>query len=1027
MIHPILKIFMILGVKSISFIIIRPSYKMISSNINQILACLTIYDQPPEQDTSPSLSPNVSSKIRFPRRKIKKPLTLYPRYNQQKAKTPSSILILSTKNSTSISPYKPPNLRLKLSKSRTASSQKYSNNKSTPLPKLCSTKCSANLDFSPIQNRRKKGKSLEPAPYLTIKSEISKKNYFKALSIADQFLSNNKDNEIVFYRGLCYMKTGMYAEALEDFRDLYKNSSQISEVLYRVYKCLIKLELWTKADKIIGLCEKKFPNSKKTNYYRGKNEYYKKNYEVAAEELRKSCRAKAFLMISNCWKHLKDYEKAVKYLEKYYKTHQDKENYYLAYGKLNYTFKKYDCSLSHLQSALDINKTNITALYYTAKCKLALNDYEDSEFLLEKIAHKHKIPLLATKAIFKLSDIKLKKNDIYGAFACLKRKKYQKLSNNKTLHEKTVEGMFEIAQQNFETAIKIFSEISELEKRSEWLYRCWNYRAYAYFVLSDFKSSAEDYEKAKRIKELDKASEHNFKIALVMVRYEEMDFEGALKELDYSFFSQFSNPMWQIIRIYCLIFKGKDKANYSSALIEINSVQSTSSEPEFLFLGSILNYLNKKPSKALKQINKCVSLTHSKCYFSCILKGFYNIAMLKHREAYQEFCKAYKLNSDLPNIYPYRALCANYISLRSECFDDVLKLLEINDSNAYFLAIYILIISDNIDKALELLSKVEETDDALLIKTHCEILRENFHEAINIANKVKENNMSNDIYILEGLKEGKVRTRGPGVIFVERYSLWIDAIKEIYQGEYKCAARYFEILIQFSLKLNENLAFPSNPDSQYENCEILYNLALCNIFIKTEKSLLSAKSILKEISLLLNRKKTAELLLLCGVIEMQLNNNSEADEYFEQAKQASSKVIKKFLNKEIMHIQPFHAVASVCSELPLIPFPNCENVMLKPVLKLPSMLCPIDILDTQGLILQVLAFCKIQVRPEIPWMKKVMNTYKFTEQKLQESFYCESESQSKKKLLKKYKSFTKVNKSEDQGHAVKISKSLSLI
>ncbi|OMJ81830.1 hypothetical protein SteCoe_17592 [Stentor coeruleus] len=998
---------------------------MISSNINQILACLSIYDQPPEQDTSPSLSPNVSSKIRFPRRKIKKPLTLNPRYIQQKANTPSSILILSTKDSATLSPYRPPNFRLKLSKSRTASSQKYSNNKSSPLPKLNSTKGSANLDFSPIQNRRKKGKSLEPAPYLSIKSEISKKNYFKALSIADQFLLNNKDNDVVYYRGLCYMKTGMYSQALEDFRDLYKNYNQTAEVLYRVYKCLIKLEMWTKADKIIGLCEKKFPNSKKTNYYRGKNEYYKKNYEVAVDELRKSCRAKAFLMISNCWKHLKDYEKAVKYLEKHYKNHQDKENYYLAYGKLNYAFKKYDCAIQHLQSSLNIIKNNKTALYYMAKCKFALNDYEDSELILEKIAHKHKIPDLATRAIFKLSNIKLQKNDIYGAFACLKRKRSQKISNNKILHEKTVEGIFEIAQQNFEAAIKIFSEVVELEKRSEWLYRCWNYRAYAHFVLRDFKSSAEDYEKAKKVKELDKASEHNFKIAVVMVKYEEMDYEGALKELDYSFFSQFSNPMWQIIRIYCLIFK--DKGNYSSALIELNSVQSTSSEPEFLFLGSILNYLNKKPFKALKQINKCLSLTHSKCYFSCILKGFYNIAMLKHREAYQDFCKAYTLNIDLPNIYPYRALCANYINLSSECFDDILKLLEINDPNAYFLAIYILIISDNIDKALELLNKIQETDDTLLIKAHCEILRENFQEAINLANKVKENNMSNDIYILEGLNEGKVRTRGPGVIFVERYSLWIDAIKEIYQGGYKCAARYFEIIIQFSLKHNDNLAFPSNPDIQHENCETLYNLAICNIFIKTEKSLSSAKSILEEISLLLDGEKTAQLLLLCGIIEMQLNHTLEADEYFDRAKNANSKVIKKFLNREIMHIQPFHTVASVCSELPLIPFPNYDYIMLKPVLKLPSMQCPIDILDTQGLILQILAFCKIQVRPEIPWMKKVMNTYKFTEQKLQESFYCESESQSKKKILKKYKSFVKVNKSEDQGHVAKISKSLSLI
>lgn len=771
-----------------------------------------------------------NSKPRFMRR-LQTPSPLCLKTVSSSLKTPSTNQ-LKVKFLLQTSPYKIIPTRISLSSSKPASHPKCPSNKSSPLPGLATSNIYESSEVFSNQNRKRNVKNLVSTPYLLIKKYLKNKNYLKALDLSEKLLKNPEDIKAGYYKALCLMKIGYVSQALDEFQWLKRTTKMSANVLLGIYKCFIKLGNRERAQDALDVCLKRFPECKLSLYYKGKAEFACKNYKQAIEELKKSRLGKGFLMISQSWKALNAYELALKYLGKFKNYKPNLELYLFELGKLDYRFAKYLTSLTHLNLAIKINKNNKKILYYISKCKSALEDYEDAELSYEKVANKTHDPVLATRAVLRITRLKTGNHDYYGAFSSLKRIRNKDLTPKKTLFVKYVEAMYSIVQQDYKYAIEMLSEVWDKDSDKDNKARYMVYKAYAYFSLGDYIAAYRTYKEVQD--SLDKASEFNYKIAGCMIKYQEKDYIGALKDLDFEFFNKYYNPMWKVLRVFCLIFINKAINDFTLACSELEDIETPSQDYEITILRAVIKYLFFDYYTSIDYIDKYFEISPRPSYLAYIIRAFSYISLSKYTEAYEDLSKALIFNPNLQNLYSYRGVCGFFIGLTDEVIDDFIKFSEIPDRNAYKLAVYLLVMSRNYQKALELLDGVEDFEDDTFVKAHIFVLMEKFDEAVEVLRMSKHKKAKNDIRIIEKVASGEFRNSGDGVIFNRRYAKWINAIGMMYDGCYDKAIEYFQISYEYVSEMNEVSGFPSNPLIQEENCTLLYNLALCYILLKSQ-------------------------------------------------------------------------------------------------------------------------------------------------------------------------------------------------
>lgn len=144
--------------------------------------------------------------------------------------------------------------------------------------------------------------------------------------------------------------------------------------------------------------------------------------------------------------------------------------------------------------------------------------------------------------------------------------------------------------------------------------------------------------------------------------------------------------------------------------------------------------------------------------------------------------------------------------------------------------------------------------------------------------------------------------------------------------------------------------------------------------------------------------------MLIAIIEICLENHTEAEKYLKILAESSSELFTNFMSSEKIELEFLSETKKCFKNLKTISFPDYPNIQLKPCLKLPQVFPPLDESDNFDLIFHMLANYDIQIRPEVPWMKKVKNVYKFTENNMEETFYCEKDENVKENVYRKNKS-----------------------
>lgn len=856
-------------------------------------------------------------------------------------------------------------------------------NKSVTSPK--STQANDNINLNDSSKLNFGSKSL----IITAKSEISRKKYDSALTILKGINDETNISEAAFLQAVCYMHMKDYEKALKFFKSY--NIQQTPSTLMSICKCYCALQDYEKALEYLNSCIKINSHYIQAYFLRGKILIELRRYDEAINDLVKQKHPSAFLLLAKCWKNKRHYDNAVKYLEKYKNTANYHEKYLFELGKVQYCFKKTVEALQVFEILAKNDRGNYEVGYYKSKCLMWGKVYEEAELLLERIAQGCENEELANRALFKIAQIKMERFDFFASFFAIRRVKGVIKSKKKRFYQKFIEAVYYVVQNNFSTAIDNLTALIHDNIYPQGLTKCLIFRAFSYFSLKDFDKTISDYQHAESISPLDPASLFNYKISTAIINILNKDFLSAYKTLSSEFFHSFSNPMWPMLKIHTKIFMMSN--NVTDILDLKNDIRSLKLEKnsEFYLLAAFFLYLKNDIELAFKKINKALKMSDKSSFLSFTIRAFCFINFKMFSEAAEDLTSALCLNEDLKTLRAYRSLCYYYCDNDKDAMDDIFCIFDIGDYNAMLLSVYMLVVCQKYEKALEIVECVEKTDEILLLKAHCYLLLENYDESISTLCQ-RDNNIDRDIFIIQSLKSRTFLNQGPGILINHIFSHWYEAISNFLNLNYDTAINIFEIVLENINDTQDDLIFADNMIFESLRLEILYNLALCYILSSTQSHLIKASELIEVILELSQSNQHPSIYILLAIAEKKLKNTHKLQKALEKLIELSSEMYTNFISHREIRLNPVFYENKFMENIEYFCIPGYENLYIRPIVRLPILPPPLEISDSYEALINLLRIEGPIVRPEVPWLAKVNDKYMFTDEMIDDISSFKSES-----------------------------------
>lgn len=827
----------------------------------------------------------------------------------------------------------------------------------------------------PVKNYCKK------SPLSVVRREVLKKNYELALDLIENLECEADNSEGLYLKGFCYLNMKMFENAQKCLEMCkFLNETYSPDLYLALAKCYYHQQDFFKALSMLALCLKHFPHYEKAYMLRAKLYLFNKDYDKSIKDLSKFKNAQSFLLLSNCWKRKKYYDRAVKYLKKYKKTPNYNEKTLIKeQGKLDYSFGKTFEARNKFETLIKADKNDWEACYYLCKCIISEKDLNEAELLLENVAQFCENPAISSRALFRISRIKEEKFDFFGAFGTLNRLKQETRSPKKQLYIKYLEAMVTLVHTNYEDAIKQFSSLINLDKPNDKTYKCIVYRAFCYFSIKKYTSALEDYDKAQKIEVLDKASQFNYEICVIMCEVELENYASALLLLDSEYFNEFSNPMWKMLRVLCLVLKEReDKYDVSEACEEFKKFKCDKDNEIYVFEALFL-YSQKDYDRCVKKINKSLGETEDPSFLAYALRGFSHCTMKCYYEAYQDFKIALKINKSLKSLYPYSGLCAYYAENSEKASKLISKISSLDDSNAPLLSIYLLLVCEKCEDALSFLEKLPEVTEFNLLRAHSYLLQEKYDECLDMLEKIDESDPKNDLVIIINLLNGLNENQGPGLIFNEKYYLWLLGLEKFYSKDFLSAINLFEQVLEIINYSQLELIFTENKTIRNERLKILYNIALCCMLQGSKSSENRAKDIFNTILESPEFFDCGEIYLLFSIVDLSSSEIERFESSLEKVSELARDVYVKFIENAEVNILPFGSGCELEQNFKMVALNECQNVKVRPTFSIPRLQPPLDFNDSFDILMDLLKFEGILIRPEVPWLNKVNDQYVFTD------------------------------------------------
>ncbi|CAG9321078.1 unnamed protein product [Blepharisma stoltei] len=654
---------------------------------------------------------------------------------------------------------------------------------------------------------------------------------------------------------------------------------------------------------------------------------------------------------------------------------------------------------------------------YLGKATILFNlkQYSEAALCFEQAIKYDKEMKCSPTAIYYLGAIKIREKDFYGALHAFNRWKGASEMKQQKILRSFAEAVIFMMKRKYKEGIILFTKLikKNYSVLQEYQGNCYTYRAYGYNALNQHEKALSDLKKASSYFKLDSASRYNQKLSQGLYHYTKKNYASSISYFQkaHSIFPK--NPEPEIFHSAVLLKIAFDSQPFDKELLEeaedlVNkAAKKREIESETYFFRAVLRYLNNKPKDALDDVKLAIEKAEDNQYEHYVLKGLCHATLHLFQDAAQDFSIAHQLNESLLYILSYRGRCEYLTDDTSSAFSDFQKLVMNDPTNISFhmqkADLFMLTGAyDDAIKTLDDILDIENDFDAIYQKLKCFILMNRIEESFIEIKKVlqmKPNHKTAQFdmeclkYLRKMIKaekkseDWKEMTRvcqnwidmGKGEIFDKKYILWIKGVTLMYTGEFDESLYEFQKVLEIIHAKDVSLL---NSDealiAEEENCEILFNIALCHL----DRSMSHSLQIFQDLAKILNSKHKGQMLFLCALIEISLENSDSAESLLKEAFRCDPDSIKPFLNNEPTHIMPLNTNNDFASNFPFMDLPfNCSpKVQIRPAISLPRVDLPslnFDIPEER--VREFFTISKVTPKPEAPWLNRVRGSIQFTE------------------------------------------------
>lgn len=851
-----------------------------------------------------------------------------------------------------------------------------------------------------------------------VKFEMDNGNYDKAKEILSQITRPESETlEFIYSRAVCFMHLKQFNYAIEDFLTVVDSDPIFDKQLYiALYMCFVSTSQTALALKYLSQGIRKFPNFLQGFMLRGQLFMKSKQYEKALKDFKKVLSLdkqhhSALLLAAEAFMHIKDYENAIKILASAVAKPETIRRGLILRSKIHYKLEKYDDALADLDRVLDHWPEEILAYYYKGKINYEVKNYSEAALCFEQAVKGLENPEIINSSVFYLASIKIKEKDFYGALHTFERGIQScATGSQKTLHLYT-EGVICLMKRKLDEGIVIFNGLVKSNEPvlKEFMGNCFENLGFAYFSQGKYEKAGSMFAKAKKHCKVDKSSEFNLLLCEAVMCSIHKNDSKAMKVLKICKKIFPKNPMPELCRACILMnqsFKSEESLHMliKSELLIDTIYKSRDPESEILFYRSLMKFCLKNYEFALENAKKAVEKADENVPKNYILRGFCHAMLKKYEEAAQDFAIALQLDENLKEIYIFKGISAYLQDDLQLAFDDFLVVSKKYPKDMQLqlkVARFLLIIGSFTDSLAILDEKFLQSpsSEILLLRARNYLSLQDFAKAsdslklvpksdflskasetdkeiIDFLIKLKSDNssISNTMKFCNKLKDAN------GSIFNKKYLYWFIGILLFYNKEFTAASSYFQAVLEL-LHDEEPELFADSITIEEENCEILYNLALCNLTAGKEEAGSHALMIFEELAEVLNTKHRGQLLFLSALIELTQKNKHKAEKLLKDALKCDSETVNPFLNGQSTTVLPLHTSSDFASLFPLVPltFDNYPTVYIRPAIILPRIELDIPLKSVLDIVTSMFSISKITPRPEAPWLNRNKGSIQFTE------------------------------------------------
>lgn len=869
-----------------------------------------------------------------------------------------------------------------------------------------------------------------------VQGEMAVGNYQKAIEMIGKILKNDSGNlEAIYSRGVCFMHLKKYDQAIKDFVQVMDIDPGFDQQLYMaLYMSYNSINQPSSALRCLSKGLRKFPNYSQGFFLRGQLYNKSQKYDKALLDFKKVIsldkqQSQVLLHIAESYIGLGETESTLKVLSIAVTRPEILRRALVLRIQVLCDVGRYDDALYDMEKVLKHWPEEASIYYYKGLMHFNSKQNTDAAICFEQVVQANKDPKAVNKALYYLVTIQISERDFYGALHTLERSlDIGQTHELKALHNYT-EGVISLMKRKLEEGILIFTGILSSNEKSlkDYIGDCYENRAFASFSLKQYEKALNDFKSAKLYKQVERASEFNIMLCdAIMAEAHQNHITGleifkASKEL----FPK--NIMPDLCRA-CIMLHMSQSVEESSQFINKaegiieNILAHREPEYEILFYKSILNFFLKKYDKALENAKRTVEKADENIPNHYANRGFCHIALKKYEEAIQDFTIALQLNENFKEVYLYRGISAflqDDLQLSFDDFSLVAKKFP-EDLPLQFKTAKLLMAIGSYNESLEIFNTFFQ-DSSSIFPAKNYLLLNNFNKALTSLCSIKSTNeveidkevieliidiQGNPSTIFESVSICNRLKHSFGKIFTKKYMYWLIGTILLYNNECTAATGYFQAVLEM-LHDEEPELFADSITIEEENCEILYNLALCSLKSTSDESKANALMIFEELAEVLSEKHRGQLLFLSAILHVVQRSKGKAEKLFKEAVKADSETLSPFLDGKEISVLPLHTANEFSSIFPMIPIKleALPTIYVRPAIVLPHADIEYSALDIQKELLGFFSIANIHPRPEAPWLIRVKGSIQFTDAFLEISHDLETEAEEKPSIKIESKAF----------------------